>query len=122
MRTSGATSIPVCAAATAVLLSGCGLGNLLGDGPKWIAVQNDTGASINAADTDYADGKAHGGTTIEAGEEGEVGWTGCKTAWLVVRASAQVESEELGRFKLELCPGDHVTIDSEYTVTVDEQK
>lgn len=94
----------------------------MGDGPKWIVVQNDTSASINAADTSYADGPANGGTTIEAGEEGEVGWTRCTTAWLVVRASSRVESEEHGRFKLDLCPGDHVTIGPDYTVTVDEKE
>ncbi len=117
-----ATSIPICAAATALLLSGCGVRSILGDRVKWIVVQNDTGATFNAADTDYADGPANGGTTIEAGKEGEVGWTDCKTAWLVVRASSRIESEEHGRFELELCPGDHVIIHSDYDVTVEEQK
>jgi len=94
----------------------------LGDSPKWIIVQNDTAASVHAVGTDYADGEVPGiGTNIEAGQAGEVTWTQCKTAWLDVRAAKRVSSQEHGRFELELCPGDLVTLGPDYTVTIDEQ-
>lgn len=55
---------------------------------------------------------------IESGEAESIGWTTCKSAWLVLGESATESSTELGRHEIEACPGDIVTVDDKHEVAV----
>jgi hypothetical protein len=114
-RRLGATAGP---AATALLLSACGIGNVLGDQVSVIYVYNDTPTRLYAGATDYDDGPGFG-DDVPPTRGDEVIWTSCKTAWLVLQESGDPSAVELAREELTLCPGDTVTINPGHELTVE---
>lgn len=105
-------------AATALLLSACGIGNVLGDQESAIYVYNDTQTRLYAGATDYDAGPGFGdGVPPARGDE--VIWARCKTAWLVISESDEPSAVELAREELTLCPGDTVRINPSHELTVE---
>ena len=114
-RRLGATAGP---AATALLLSACGIGNVFGDHESVVYVRNHPPTPLYAGATDYDDGPGFG-DDVPPTRTTEVIWSSCKSAWLVLRESDAPSAVELAREELTLCPGDTVTVNPGHELTVE---
>lgn len=92
------------------------------EGPRSVYVQSDSTESLLVQASESGAGGS--GAGVPPGSENNLGWRECASQWLIVyvqtaRRGGEPALREVARKHLEMCPGDFVTIASDFQISVE---